>query len=385
MSLFKQLQDNKQEQLIFSSDERAGLKAITSVHDTRLGPAIGGIRVRAYADEREALTDSLRLAKGMTYKAAAAGLDFGGGSMVILGDSTEKKKERLLRAVGKQIETVGGRFIGIQDTGMSEDDMLLVSRETKWVAGLSPYAGGSGDPSALTAYGVYLGMKAAAKLRWGKESLMGRKVAVQGSGNVAKHLCKYLQEENARIYICDPNENKLKDILTWLKAVVVNPGQIYSLAADIFSPNASGSGLTEATLTLLHAKVIAGGANNQLADEQSVTTILKQKDILYVPDYIINAGGLIGIAGEIDGYHPKLAYQNASLIYSRVLEVEALARQNNISTAAAAHMLAERRLIEISDGKTYFPTRWPAGKNLVYPSSHRRDIVTDTLNQIAPG
>lgn len=344
MNYFDIIQENDHEQVVFCSNKEAGLKAIIAIHDTTLGPALGGTRMWMYKNDEEALKDVLRLSRGMTYKASVAGLNLGGGKAVIIGDSSKEKDELLFRTFGKFVEGLAGRYITAEDVGTTVKDMEYVRMETKYVTGISKALGGSGDPSPVTAYGVYVGMKACAKFKWGNDSLAGKKVAVQGAGHVARYLCEHLYNEGAQLVITDINDDKIKKVLETIKATVVSPEEIYDAEVDIFSPNALGAIVNDDTLNRIKAEIIAGGANNQLENEKKHGPQLIEKGFLYAPDYVINAGGLINVSNELEGYRQDRALKQAEGIYEVILKVLETAQQENIPTYEASNKIAEERL-----------------------------------------
>lgn len=348
MNNFDLLKEFGHEQLTYCINEESGLKAIIAIHDTTLGPALGGTRMIDYDSEDAAIKDALRLSKAMTYKSSIAGLNFGGGKAVIFKNSNIKSKELLFRTFGKFVDGLGGRFIAAEDMGTNVKDMEYVRMETKYVTGISKAIGGSGDPTPVTAYGVYIGMKACAHEKWGNDSLRGRKIAVQGAGQVARHLCEYLYNEGAELYVTDIDEKKIKRLLEMIKANVVKPDEIFKVDVDIFSPCAVGGTLNEQTINLLKAEIVAGGANNQLEDEETHGKLLYDKNILYAPDYVINAGGLINVANELEGYRQDRAMKQAENIYNILQQVFLVSKDKNISTNEASKEIAIERLKSIS-------------------------------------
>lgn len=347
MNNFEVLEKYGHEQVVYCSNKESGLRAIIAIHDTTLGPAIGGVRMLNYASFDEALHDALRLSRGMTYKAAISGLNLGGGKAVIIGDSSTQKNELLFRTFGKFVNGLGGRYITAEDVGTDVKDMEYVKMETKYVTGISKALGGSGHPSPVTAYGVYIGMKACANNKWGNDSLRGRKIAVQGAGQVARFLCEHLYSEGAELYITDINDLKIKRVLETVKGHVVSPEEIYELDVDIFSPNALGAVLNSDTIPKLKAAIVAGGANNQLKHDESDGKLLFERGILYAPDYVINAGGLINVANEIDGYRQDRAMKQAEGIYSVLQQVFKVSQDENVPTSIASAKIAEDRLANI--------------------------------------
>jgi leucine dehydrogenase len=328
------------QQVVVCHERSCGYLGIIAIHDTTLGPALGGTRFWNYGSFEEAVTDALRLARGMTYKAAVAGLNLGGGKAVIVGDNKRPDREFLFRAHGRFVQSLGGRYITAEDVGTSPPDMEFIKRETNHVAGLQ---GLSGDPSPVTGYGVYMGMKAAAKHRWGKDSLAGRRIAVQGAGKVAYYLCQHLKAEGAKLVVCDIDEQKVKRVVEEMGAEAVSPDAIYDVQADIYAPCALGATINDDTLKRLKVEIVAGGANNQLAEERHGTA-LEEKGLLYCPDFVINAGGLINVYREIAGWSEERAKRKAQEIYDTILRVLAIAGRDRIPTYEAADRLAEERI-----------------------------------------
>lgn len=332
------------EQVVFCNDSETGLKAIIAIHDTTLGPALGGTRMWKYTNEADALHDVLRLSRGMTYKAAISGLKLGGGKAVIIGDSTNDKTEALMKKFGEYVNSLGGRYITAEDVGMSTKDMKYVREMTKYVTGIPESMGGSGDPSPVTAYGVYWGMKAAAKFRWGFDSLKGRSILVQGVGHVGENLVRYASEEGAKIFITDINENKLIQVSEKFDSEIVLGESIYDMDIDIYAPCALGSTLNSNTINRLNCRVIAGAANNQLEDEKLHGEMIKQKGIVYAPDFLINAGGLINVYSEINGYDREKSLSKTKKIYDTTLEILSKAEIEDITTHDAAFEIAVQRI-----------------------------------------
>jgi len=344
---FELMNEFKHEQIIFCSNKESGLKAIIAIHNTNLGPALGGTRMLNYKNVDEALKDVLRLSRGMTYKAAVAGLNFGGGKAVILGDSETQKDEMLFRAFGKFVEGLAGRFITAEDVGTDVKDMEYVRMETKYVTGIPKSLGGSGDPAPVTAYGLYVGIKSCANERWGSDSLSKKTIAIQGAGQVAKYLCEHLYNEGVKIIITDIFENKTKYIADKFNAKIVSTDEIYNTEAEIFCPCALGGIINDETISKFKFEIIAGSANNQLEYETKHSKMLMEKNILYAPDYVINAGGLINVANELEGYRQDRAMRHAEGIYDVLTKVFQIAKEENISTNAASNKLAEQRLKRI--------------------------------------
>ncbi len=343
MEVFEYMERYGYEQLVMCHDRTSGLRAVICIHDTTLGPALGGLRMWPYASEEEAVLDALRLARGMTYKNAAAGLNLGGGKAVIIGNPRTDKSEELFRAFGRFVDTLGGRYITAEDVGTSVDDMEYIRMETRYVAGL---AGLSGDPSPVTAYGTYMGMKATALVAWGNDSLKGRIVAVQGLGHVGYALCRHLAEEGAKLIVTDLDPAAVDRAVGEFGAAAVDPGDIYGVDCDIFSPNALGGIINDHTIPQFKCKVIVGAANNQLKEERH-GDMLREQGILYAPDYIVNAGGVINIAEELRGYDRERALKKAAGIYDRVLRVFKIAQEQSIPTYMAADRMAEERIARI--------------------------------------
>lgn len=335
------------EQVVFCHDKASGLKAIIAIHDTTLGPALGGTRVWDYANEDDALFDVLRLSRGMTYKAACAGLNLGGGKAVIIGDAKKIKNEALFRAFGRFVNSLSGRYITAEDVNTNVTDMEHCATETNYVTGISSRPGGSGDPSPVTAWGVFYGIKAAVRHRLGKDSVKGLKVAVQGTGAVGRFLCDYLHNEGAQLIVNDIDGARAKAIADKYNAKVVEGNAIFSTDADVFAPCALGAIINDETLGLLKVPVIAGGANNQLLDENKHGKVLHDKKILYAPDYVINAGGLINVYNELKGYNREVALRQAEGIYNTLLSVFDHADKKGISTHAASNEYAEKRIASV--------------------------------------
>ncbi len=353
LDAFNEMRAWGHEQVLFSHEPSCGYFGIIAIHDTTLGPALGGTRVWQYASTEEALRDVLRLSRGMTYKSAVAGLNLGGGKAVIIADPKRADRESLFRAHGRFIETLGGRYITAEDVGTSPSDMEFIKRETKHVAGLLNL---SGDPSPVTGYGVYMGMKAAAKAKWGKDSLAGRTVAVQGCGKVAYFLMSHLHKEGARLIVSDIDAEKVRRVADEFGAVGVAPDAIFDATADIFAPCALGAIINDDTLRRLKVGVIAGGANNQLAEERHGTA-LEQQGLLYAPDYVINGGGVINVYGELQGWTMDRAKRKAQEIYDTILRVFSIAARDNIPSFEAADRLAEERIRSVAALKDM----WVAG------------------------
>lgn len=351
MEVFSLLEASDFEQVIFCNDNSSGLKAIIAIHDTTLGPALGGTRMWNYNSEKEALEDVLRLAKGMTYKNAAAGLNLGGGKAVIIGDPRTDKSEALFRAFGRYVDSLMGRYITAEDVGTFEEDMDYIHMETDFVTGTS--SGGVGDPSPVTALGIYYGMKAAAKEAYGSDSLKNKRIAVQGVGQVAFNLCKYLHEEGAELIVTDINEEAVGRAVEQFNARAVGIDEIYDVDCDIYSPCALGGTINDDTIARLKAKVIAGSANNQLEKEEH-GLVLHEKGIVYAPDYVINSGGVINVAEELVGYNRDRALKKVESIYTILENVFAISREKNIPTSVAANKMAESRIQAIRNSSRHY-------------------------------
>ena len=346
---------NNHEQVVFCNDNETGLKAIIAIHNTVLGPSLGGTRMWAYNNEMEALTDVLRLSRGMTYKSAAAGLNLGGGKAVIMGDSKTMKNETLMRRFGKFVNSLSGKYITAEDVGVNTKDMEYIKMETDFVSGLPVNMGGSGDPSPVTAYGVYLSMKASAKEKWGTDSLSGKKVVVQGIGNVGENLVKHLVKEGAKVSIYDINEDRLKVIAKETGATIITDAKgIYDLDMDIYAPCALGATVNTDTLNRLKCAIICGAANNQLPDENVHGKAVIEKGILYAPDFVVNAGGIINVFYELQGYNRERAMAHAEKIYDTTLNIFKVSKEQNIPTYMAANRIAEKRIADIGKVKLSF-------------------------------
>jgi len=356
MGIFDSMSEYGHEQLVFCHDKSSKLKAIIAVHDTTLGPALGGCRMWPYEKEGDAVNDAIRLSYGMSLKSAACGANYGGGKAVIWGDPHSDKSEELFRAFGLFVQTLKGRFITGTDVGTTAYDFVYSRAETSHLVALPEEFGGSGDSSIITAYGVFKGMKACSHVIWGTDSLRGRTVAVQGLGKVGRHLVRHLMDEGAEVVATDTSEYALK----WAQEssiTLCEPGEIYDVPCDIFSPNALGAVLNPVTIPRLKCKAVAGAANNQLADE-SDGQLLHERGILYAPDFVVNAGGLIQVADEREGFNRDRAFRKAAQIYNRLLEIFSISRSEGIPTAAAARLMAERRIENLGRlNRMYVPHR----------------------------
>lgn len=342
------------EEVIFCHDKTVGLKAIIAIHNTSLGPALGGTRMWNYKTEEEALVDVLRLSKGMTYKASAAGLNLGGGKAVIIGDPKTHKTEGLFRAFGQFVNSLNGKYITAEDVGTCEQDMEYIFMETPWVTGIPKDFGGSGDPSPYTAHGVLMGIKAAAQEKLKTDRLKGMRIAVQGLGNVGSNLVKYLMEEGAQITVADIDQERVQKHVQKYNVQSTSPDQILFTECDILAPCALGAVINDQTITKLKCKAIAGGANNQLAEPRHGNQ-LQELGILYAPDYVVNAGGLMNVFVELEGYSPDRAFDKTRKVYDNVMKVFEIAKRDHIGTHVAADRLAEERIKTIGHLKQRHP------------------------------
>ena len=342
--VFGQISFNNHEQIVFCNDKDTGLKAIIGIHNTTLGPALGGTRMWNYTNEWEALNDVLRLSRGMTYKSAITGLNLGGGKAVIIGDSKIDKTPQMIRKFGEYVNSLSGKYITAEDVGTTTQDMDIIKEVTNSVTGVSIEKGGSGNPSPVTAYGVFMGMKAATKYKFGTDNLQGKKILVQGIGHVGEALVNYLTNDGAIVQISDINQSRLHEVSQKYNAKIFMSDNLYAADVDIYAPCALGATINDDTIHFLKAKIIAGAANNQLANETIHGQILKDRGILYAPDFLINAGGIINVYGEIAGYGVAEAMKRTEEIYNTTLEICSLAEQNGITTQEAAMSIAENRI-----------------------------------------
>ena len=338
MTVFNLNAFDEHEQVVFCNDEKSGLKAIICIHSTALGPAVGGCRMWEYTNDEEAVIDALRLSRGMTYKNAMAGLPFGGGKAVILGDSKTMKSDELFKAYGRFLNSLNGRYITAEDVGITTDDMAIVHTETDFVAGLE---GKSGDPSPITAYGVYKGIKAAVQHKFGRDNLDGINISIQGVGHVGYYLCRYLHDEGAILIVTDINQESVDRVVTEFNATAVGIDEIYDQDVEIYAPCALGATINDETINRLKCSIVAGAANNQLAEDRHGTELM-QKGILYAPDYVINAGGIINISFE-ENYSLENAMAKVDEIYDTLIEVfETSAREGNTTNHIADQLARER-------------------------------------------
>jgi leucine dehydrogenase len=342
--VFGQVSFDGHEQVVFCNDKDTGLKAIIGIHNTVLGPALGGTRMWNYANEWEALNDVLRLSRGMSFKSSISGLNLGGGKAVIIGDAKTQKTPELMRKFGEYVNSLSGKYITAEDVGMETKDMDTVREVTQYVTGISEEKGGSGNPSPITAYGVFMGLKAATKYRFGSDNLEGKKVLVQGIGHVGEVLVQHLTESGAIVTIADINEDRLNAVGQKYGAKIFTGDDLYSAEVDIYAPCALGATINDATIHKIQAKVIAGAANNQLANEVIHGSILKDKGILYAPDFLINAGGVINVYSELANLTRAQVMEKTENIYNTSLEIFKFAETNNITTHQAAMSIAQKRI-----------------------------------------
>ncbi|TVP54996.1 MAG: Glu/Leu/Phe/Val dehydrogenase [Gemmatimonadales bacterium] len=343
MNVFEHLAEHGHEQVVFWSEPELGYRGIIAIHDSTLGPALGGTRFWNYSSDQEALIDVLRLSQGMTYKASIAGVNLGGGKSVIIGDNKTRDREMIFRAHGRAVESLGGRYYTAEDVGTSVDDMEFVRMETDSVVGIY---GGSGDPSPITAYGTYQGIRACAERIWGSPALEGKHVTVQGLGNVGYHLCAFLHEEGARLTVTDIDQDRIARAREEFGAQPVGPDEIYAVDADIFAPCALGAIVNDDTLKVLKVRIVAGAANNQLAEPRHGQELHSRK-VLYAPDYVINAGGLINVYGELHDWSADRSKRKAGEIYATLLRIFELAEEEGVPNAVAADRVAQARIDKV--------------------------------------
>ncbi|UJH92943.1 NAD-binding protein [Antarcticibacterium sp. 1MA-6-2] len=334
---------NDHEQVVFCNDKDTGLRAIIGIHNTVLGPALGGTRMWNYNSEWEALNDVLRLSRGMTYKSAITGLNLGGGKAVLIGDAKTQKTPELMRRFGEFVHSLSGKYITAEDVGMDTEDMDIVREVTPYVTGISESKGGAGNPSPITAYGVFMGMKAAAEYKYGSDDLDGRKVLVQGIGHVGESLVEHLSNEGAKVYIADINPARLEEVARKYSAQIYTE-DVYEADVDIYAPCALGATINDDTIYRIKASIIAGAANNQLADDKVHGQILQEKGIVYAPDFLINAGGIINVYAELEGYDRTEIMRRTENIYNTTLEILKTAEARKISTHFAALQIAQQRI-----------------------------------------
>lgn len=346
--VFDEVARDGHEQVLFGFDPVSGLKTIIAIHSTALGPALGGTRFLPYESEDDALEDVLRLSRGMTYKAATAGLDLGGGKAVIIGDPRTDKSERLLRAYGRIVDSLQGRYITAEDMGTTTTDMDMVRRETRWAFGNSVAEGGSGDPSPVTARGLYAAARAVAEMTWGDPDLTGRRFAVQGVGKVGSAFVQLLVEARAEVIIADPHEAAVLSAVESYGVKSVDPEEIHTVDCDIFSPCARGAGLNERSIPELGCQAVVGSANNQLATDEDAE-LLAERDILYAPDFVVNAGGLINVYDELHGYSKPRAMQRVDDIFRATKSILEMSKREGINPNQAAVKVAESRIRDVGD------------------------------------
>jgi leucine dehydrogenase len=354
MNLFDTIGTMGHEQVVVCHDKASGYRGIIAVHDTTLGPALGGTRFWNYASDEEAIVDALRLSRGMTYKNAVAGLNLGGGKSVIIGDNRTTQREMLFRAHGRFVDSMGGRYVTAEDVGTSTGDMDFVHMETDYVAGL---AGASGDPSPVTAHGVFRAIQASARQRWGSDSLEGKTVAIQGCGNVGHYLATELHAAGAQLVVTDIDAERVKRVVGETRARAVATEDIYAQRADIFAPCALGGVINDKTLPQLRVEIVAGAANNQLLEDRHGDELV-ERGILYAPDYVANAGGVINVYGELAGWTAARSFRKADEIYETILKVFAIAKSEKIPTYLAADRLAEQRIQSVGSMVRTWP-QWP--------------------------
>ncbi len=355
MKLFDTIAEMGHEQLVICNDRSAGYRGIIAIHSTTLGPALGGTRFWQYASDDEAIVDALRLARGMTYKNAVAGLNLGGGKSVIIGNNRTVDREMIFRAHGRFVESLGGRYITAEDVGTSTADMDFVHMETKNVSGL---AGRSGDPSPVTAHGVFRSIQASARERWGSDDLSTRTVSVQGCGHVGYYLAKELHEAGAKLIVTDIDQERVKQVAGEFGAKSVSTEEIYGVQADIFAPCALGAIINDQTIPQLKVEIVAGAANNVLLDAERHGVALEQRNILYAPDYVANAGGVINVYSELAGWDSVRAFRKADEIYDTILKVYKIAKDDGVPTYVAADRLAEQRIGAVGSMVRTWP-QWP--------------------------
>jgi len=347
MQPFEEMARLGHEQVILCRNDDVGLRAIIGIHDTTLGPALGGCRLYPYASDADALRDVLRLSRGMTYKAAVAGLDLGGGKAVIVGDRSIKG-EPLFRAFGRHVASLGGRYITAEDMNTNVEDMNWIRRETEHVTGAGAHTGGSGDPSPVTAWSVFHGIRACLEVVYGNAALTGRKVAIQGVGNVGYHLARFLHEAGAKLVYSDINHRNVKKALESWDGEVVEGDDVYRVDCDVFAPCAIGGIVNARTIDMIRAPIIAGGANNVLEDEESDSVLLAEKRITYAPDYVVNAGGLMSVYAELRGWPHKKAMDDAENVFNTVKRVLHKAQAEGVSTITASNRLAVERIESVA-------------------------------------
>ncbi|MGI8497649.1 MAG: Leu/Phe/Val dehydrogenase [Gemmatimonadaceae bacterium] len=363
MALFDTLAEMGHEQVVLCSDPAVGYRGIVAVHSTTLGPALGGTRFWKYASDEEAIVDALRLSRGMTYKNAVAGLNLGGGKAVIMGDNKTTNREMIFRAHGRFVESLGGRYVTAEDVGTTTSDMDFVHMETEYVAGL---AGRSGDPSPVTAHGVFRSIQASAKWCWNSDDLRGKTISLQGCGSVGYYLARELNNAGAKLIVTDIDAERVRKVVKEFGAKPVATEEIYGVRADIFAPCALGAIINDRTIPQLKVQIVAGGANNQLLEERHGDE-LERRGILYAPDYVANAGGVINVYSELAGWDSVRSLRKADEIYHTVLGVFEIAKKEGMPTYRAADRLAERRIQAVGSMMRTWP-QWPN------PAGHEGDL-----------
>jgi leucine dehydrogenase len=343
MQFFDTIADMGHEQVVLCHDRASGYRGVIAIHDTTLGPALGGTRFWNYRTDEEAIVDALRLSRGMTYKNAVAGLNLGGGKSVIIGDNRTTSREMIFRAHGRFVDSLGGRYVTAEDVGTTVEDMDFVHMETTYVTGIGSK---SGDPSSVTAHGVFRAIEASACQKWGSDSLEGRTIAVQGCGHVGFHLAKELHAAGAKLLVTDIDATRIKRVVDATGATVVGLAEIYSVQADIFAPCALGGIINDDTIPQLQVEIVAGAANNQLLEDRH-GDVLEERGILYAPDYVANAGGVINVYSELTGWSRDRALRKADEIYETVLSVFRMASDTGIPSYKAADRVAEQRIAAV--------------------------------------
>ena len=351
MDILNQMQLENHEQVNFFHDPKTNLKAIIAIHSTELGPSLGGCRMMEYESEQNALFDVLRLAKGMTYKSAIAGLKLGGGKSVIIGNSKTDKTDELLEKFGEFIDSLGGRYITAEDMGMNVKDMEIIKRKTNHVTGLAKDLGGSGDPSEVTSYGTYMGILSAVKFKLNKDNLDGLSILVQGLGNVGMKLIAYLAKHDINLFVSDIDADKVSDCVSSFGATPIAEKDVYDLDANIYCPCAVGATVNDKTIDRLNFDIIAGAANNVLENYEKHGNILFRKNILYAPDYVINAGGVINIYNELGEYNKIDVFKQVEKIYDNLLNIFVESEKQNIATNIVSDLLAEKIINEHKNDK----------------------------------
>jgi len=341
--VFGQLSFDDHEQIVFCNDKDTGLKAIIGIHNTVLGPALGGTRMWQYNNEWEALNDALRLSRGMTFKSAITGLNLGGGKAVIIGDAKTQKTPELMRKFGEFVHSLSGKYITAEDVGMTTEDMDTVREVTPYVTGISESKGGAGNPSPITAYGVFMGMKAAAKFKFGSDVLEDKSIHVQGIGHVGEALVEHLVNEGAKVTISDISQERLETVRSKYNVTIYGGNDVYSEEMDIYAPCALGATINDATINKIKAKIIAGAANNQLAEDKH-GKMLQDRGIVYAPDFLINAGGIINVYAELENYGRQEIIRKTENIYNTTIEILERAKANGVTTNTAALNMAKERI-----------------------------------------